>query len=125
MTLIEEQGQTLNELFPGATLANTGDGSYVITVPNVSLPDGWNAKTTTVRFIAPVGFPASRPDCFWTDASLRLSSGQIPANTGQTPLPTIGTPLLWFSWHVQRWSPNFDSLLTYMRVIQKRFSEIR
>jgi hypothetical protein len=125
MTPTEEQGEELKQKFPGATCVRAPDGSYLITVPNVPLPEGWNPRMTTVRFIAPVGFPASRPDCFWTDANLRLVGGRNPSNTGPNPMPHGPNPLLWFSWHVQRWSPNSDSLLTYFRVIENRLHELR
>lgn len=125
MTPAEEQGQELAKLHPGTTCMRIPDGSYLVTVPDVVLPEGWEPKTTTVRFIAPVGFPASKPDCFWTDVNLRLTGGRNPQNTGNTPLPSGPNPLLWFSWHVQKWSPNSDSLLTYFRVIKNRFLEMR
>jgi hypothetical protein len=125
MTLTEEQIQEIGKLYPGATSVKAGDGSYLITIPNVELPEGWNVKSTTVRFIAPVGYPHSKPDCFWTDPNLRLVGGLNPQNTGPNPLPNGPNPQLWFSWHTQRWSPNFDSLLTYLRVIKNRFLQLR
>jgi hypothetical protein len=125
MTITQEQIQELEQTFHGTSSSQLPDGSVVITVPNVELPAGWNSPTTTVRFVAPVGYPNSKPDCFWTDANLRLASGQIPQNTGPNPLPNHNGQLLWFSWHTQRWSPNFDSLLTYFRVVRNRFAELR
>ncbi len=125
MTPTEEQFQELAKQFPGATSAKAADGSCLIKIPNVELPDGWIPKMTTVWFVAPVGYPASKPDCFWTDLNLRLTGGRNPQNTGQTPLLNGPNPLLWFSWHAQKWSPNFDSLLTYFRVIRNRFLEMR
>ena len=62
MTIPEEQGVELEKKYPGTTCVRMPDGSYLVTVPNVVLPEGWTPHTTTVRFIAPVGFPASRPD---------------------------------------------------------------
>jgi hypothetical protein len=120
-----DQFEQLTLSCPGATWKQVGDGSLVITIPDVELPDGWNAKKTTVRFVAPVGYPVSRPDCFWADPTLRLTSGAVPANTGQNPLPDGPSSQLWFSWHVQRWSPNHDTLLTYFRAIKNRFREAR
>lgn len=125
MTITEEQGEELAQKRLGATCVKSPDGSYLVTVPNVVLPEGWTPNTTTVRFIAPVGFPASRPDCFWTDATLRLNGGRNPQNTGQNQLPNGPSPLLWFSWHLQKWNPNSDSLMTYLRVIENRFLELR
>jgi hypothetical protein len=126
MTPLEEQLQSLAQQYPGTTSSRIADGSCVITVPDVELPAGWNAKTTTIRFVAPVGYPNSKPDCFWTDPHLKVSgSPNPPQNTGPNPLPNSPGPLLWFSWHTQRWSPNFDSLLTYFRVIKNRLLQLR
>jgi hypothetical protein len=125
MTITEEQGVELATKRPGATCVPLPNGSYLVTVPNVILPEGWTFNTTTVRFLAPVGFPASRPDCFWADLDLRLKGGCMPQNTSQNPLPNEPSPLLWFSWHLQKWDPNSDSLLTYLRVIENRFLELR
>jgi len=125
MTIAQEQCDELAKKFPGTTCVLSPDGSYLITVPDVILPEGWTPRKTTVRFVAPVGFPASKPDCFWADLNLKLDGGRNPQNTGQTPLPYGPNPLLWFSWHVQRWSPNSDSLTTYFRVIENRFHELR
>ena len=125
MTIIEEQGAELAMKRPGATCVATPDGSCLVTVPNVLLPAGWTPNTVTVRFIAPVGFPTAKPDCFWTDFNLRLDGGRMPQNSGPNPLPNGPNPLLWFSWHLQKWDPNTDSLLTYLRVIENRFLELK
>lgn len=125
MTLIEEQSAELIQKRLGATCTANPDGSCLVTVPNVLLPAGWTPNTTTVRFIVPVGYPTARPDCFWADANLRLDGGRMPQNSGQSPLPNGPNPLLWFSWHLQKWDPNTDSLATYLRVIENRFLELR
>jgi hypothetical protein len=125
MTPIEKQFSELESKHAGATRNLLPDGSHVVSIPNVPLPPGWNARSTTVLFVVPVGFPASRPDCFWTDANLRLANGINPQNTGNNPLPGQTQAYLWFSWHVQKWSPNADSLSTYLHVIESRFCELR
>lgn len=123
MTPIEEQFEKLKAEYPAATLTSLPDGSYTVTIPGIALPTGWNANQTTVRFVVPVGYPGSRPDCFWADAQLRLTSGAPPQNSGTNLLPQHNGPLLWFSWHVQKWSPNSDTLLTYTNVIRNRFEK--
>ena len=124
MTPIEQQFARLQEHFSDAKCQPLGNGSQLITIPKLELPNGWNAKATTVRFLVPVGFPVSRPDCFWADPALRLANGAIPANTGQNP-PPDNSPQLWFSWHVTCWSPNHDTLLTFLNVIKARFHQAR
>jgi len=125
MTILEQQFQELVGKFPGARCDPIAGGSFVITAPNFLLPNGWTLKVTTIRFIVPVGYPMGRPDCFWTDAQLRIEGNRVPQNTGDNPIPGGPSPLLWFSWHVQSWNPNSDTLLTYLRVIEKRFRQLQ
>lgn len=125
MTLVDQQFELLTERKPGAVLTELPDGAYLVTVPNIELPDGWSKKVVTVKFMAPVGYPQSKPDCFWTDHDLRLQNGGVPQNTGATPIPHVGGTNLWFSWHVAMWSPNTDNLLTYMNVIKRRLHDPR
>lgn len=35
--------------------------------PNVSLPAGWNRQVSGILFLAPPGYPAAQPDCFWVE----------------------------------------------------------
>src|SRR5439155_15879006 len=100
MTPLEEQFEILRVEWPTARLERLGDGSHLISIPGVSLPKGWSKDSIELKFLAPVGYPFSRPDCFWTDSDLRLATGANPQNTGATPIPNVGTPQLWFSWHV-------------------------
>jgi hypothetical protein len=97
-----------------------------VTVPNLPIHDGWSAKSATVRFHVPVQFPTARPDCFWVDHSLTLADGRAPQNTGVNAIPGGSpVPLRWYSWHVTHWSPNADTLTTYLNVIRKRFADPR
>ena len=111
--------------YPGAIESRRPDGSVLITVPDIPLQGGWSKNSTSVRFFAPVGYPHAQPDCFWADSDLRLVSGAMPQATNISPIPGDGSASLWFSWHVSRWSPNRDSLLTYLKVIQNRLRECR
>jgi E2/UBC family protein E len=126
MTPLQQQFETLKAQFPEATLQQNPDGSATVIVPAVQLPEGWEPRATKVLFQAPVGYPQSRPDCFWTDMQLRIDRDpRVPQNTGANPMPFGPSGLLWFSWHVQNWSPNNDTLLTYFNVVKKRFTELR
>ena len=125
MSLIDDQFAELREHWPTATLTPLGSGAHLITVLDYALRPGWSRPTTTIKFIAPPGFPMAKPDCFWADPDLRVEPGRIPQNSGQNLIPEVNTPQLWFSWHVQTWNPNIDSLLTYFRVIERRLEEVR
>lgn len=97
------------------------DGSALIWIQQFSLPQGWNKTQTNVRFLVPVGYPIAKPDCFWTDADLRLASGVTPMNTQLNA--NYGGPeqLLWFSFHIGAWNANRDNLVTYANSIRSRF----
>jgi Prokaryotic E2 family E len=125
MTPLEEQFAILRSEWPEALLERIADGSHLITIPNLPLPAGWSKTVIDLKFVAPVGYPFSRPDCFWTDPDLRLANGATPQNTGANPIPHVGTPQLWFSWHVATWNPNSDNLLTYLRVVERRLHDLR
>jgi hypothetical protein len=113
----------------GATIQRRADGSYLVTVTGVELPDGWTPRTVDVLFVAPPGYPAAKPDCFWVSPPVRLANGAIPqaANEG-TALPydsVAGRRLTWFSWHLQMWDPNHGGLVTYYNVILQRLNPAR
>ena len=101
---------------------------HLIVVPGVLLPKGWDSNICTVLFVAPPGYPAARPDHFWTDIEIRVAQNKaIPHNTNisnGTELGRLGWPqwdqCMWWSWHLQMWNPNQSSLFTYMKVIQRR-----
>ena len=125
MTPLEQQFEVLRGYFPSACLEKLPGGPHLIVVPGIELPSGWSKLEVTIKFLAPVGYPLARPDCFWTDHDLRLANGGLPQNSGPNPLPQIGGPHLWFSWHLGSWDPNSDNLLTYVYVIERRFGNAR
>jgi hypothetical protein len=120
---LEDQLIELALLHPDASTLALPDGTTLITVPNIALPDGWNQTTTRVHFLLPIGYPMSRPDCFWADANLRLSSGMQPSASTVQTLPVSGEQALWFSWHLGLWNPMLDSIITYLRVVRERFEK--
>jgi len=126
MTLLDEQLEILRSQYPDAIVRHLPSGAALIVLPRIPLVDGWSKKSTAVRFLAPVGYPHAKPDCFWTDGDLRLAGGATPANTGGNPIPEINEGgHLWFSWHTAQWNPNRDSLLTYVNVIKNRLRDLR
>jgi len=52
---------------------------------------------------------------------VRLANGQTPQNSGFNQIPNHPETLLWFSWHLQDWNANTSTLMTWVRVIRKRF----
>lgn len=122
--LTELKSKSNNELIRAQLLPS---GAQLITVPNTKLPEGWSVATATIYFVAPAGYPGSQPDCFWVEEkALRLKGGATPNGTNDTnPIPEVGAKGTWFSWHLQSWNPNRDSLWTYLKVIMARFNDLK
>ena len=125
MNPVEKQFEVLKAYEPTATLEPLPDGLYIISIPNILLPNGWSKQSTQIKFIAPIGYPLARPDCFWADPDLRLANGNIPQNAQPNPTPPALNGYLWFSWHLSTWNPNNDNLLTYVNVIKRRLNDPR
>jgi hypothetical protein len=123
MTPYDEQLADLGERFKGVSAQPNPNGLALVTVPELVLPKGWNKPQTNIWFIIPNGYPYANPDCFWTDAALRLEGERMPQNTALQELAGVG-PTLWFSWHLNgAWRPNKDNLSTWMAVIANRFEQ--
>jgi hypothetical protein len=123
MAIVDEHVKELEEAWAGASHQPLPSGAVLVVVPGVKLR-GWSREATTVRFLAPVGYPHAKPDCFWADHGLRLANQAMPnAANENNPIPEVsnGSPGLWFSWHAAQWNPNRDTLLTFLNVIQDRF----
>lgn len=123
MSLLDEQLKILQEEFPEATITRLQDGSHVVMVPGVKLQNGWSHPHTTVKFLVLANYPHSAPDCFWVEPHIRLANGSVPKNSNPQIIPGTAENWLWFSWHTSRWSPNRDTLSTYMKVIEARLRD--
>lgn len=126
--IVEQQLDLLRKDYPEASATPLPTGAHLITIPNVAIPHGWNRQTTTILFLAPPGYPGAQPDCFWVEpGQMRLEAGGTPQGANDSnPIP--GAPprqLTWFSWHLQSWNPNQDSLVTYFNVIMQRFRSLQ
>lgn len=106
------------------------NGGVILRVNNVDIGPGWNRTLADVLFLAPPGYPAGKPDCFWVEpGNFRLENGATPqaANDGN-PIPgdiVVGRSTTWFSWHVDPWKPGSDDLVTYFQVILNRLRPAR
>jgi hypothetical protein len=118
---MEAQLLALQERFPGSSATSLPSGAMLIRIPNFKVPGGWNKDVVEVRFLAPVGYPYSQPDCFWADEGLRLANGGMPQNSNISPVPETTDRGCWFSWHLGSWTPGSDTLMTFVAVINDRF----
>ena len=123
MGILDEQFGQLKNAFPAAQLEPKPDGSAVIRLPAVALPNGWSVAATDVLFVVPVGYPVAKPDTFWADERLRLAGGAMPSNTSMNANYGGNQQMLWFSFHPNTWNPQLDNLLTYAKLIRRRFAD--
>lgn len=127
MTPFEQHLQDLQKVCPGTTATRLPSGAQLVTIPDYELPEGWNRERVTILFVAPPAYPAAQPDCFWAEpGGMRLANGGTPQGSNDAnPIPEIGPRGTWFSWHLQHWNPNRDSLLSYFKVIEQRFKALQ
>jgi len=125
MTPLQEQFEILKNEYQEAVSQQLPSGACLIVIPNFKLSNGWSHQSTTVKFLAPVGYPFAKPDCFWIEPTVRLKSGGMPQNCNISAIPEVNVNHLWFSWHVAQWNPNRDNLLTFVRVIESRLKDPR
>ena len=125
LDIVDQHVDVLKQAYPRTRHQRRNDGSVLVEISEFPLPPGWNAGTTTVSFVVPLGYPQARPDSFWTDPSLRLKHEGMPANSGLNTNYGGPDPRLWFSYHPERWDPNRDSLWTYLKLIRRRFEDPR
>lgn len=102
-------------------------GRDLIVLREQPLPAHWNRAKTDILVMAPQGYPAAAMDMFWVTPGLTLASGAVPAN-GDVTETYAGQAWQRFSWHYDatcRWSPLSDSLLTHLRFVRVRLSQVR
>jgi len=102
-------------------------GAHLVEIRGYRLSADWSQREVTITFVAPPGYPSAQPDCFWVSPTgIRLRDGRTPQNTNDAnPVPEAGPKGTWFSWHVQSWNPNRDSLITYFNIIKGRLEPAR
>src|SRR5487761_1688823 len=110
--LIDTQLAELKQRYPAARIDRTPDGQQLLVVPGIAPGPGWNMSQVTVRILLPTGFPHVKPDCFYTDAGLLLTTGAEPGSSAVQGV--FGDQLRWFSWHLQAWDATTGSLQKYV-----------
>ena len=108
----------------------TGPDGDWLKIKNFKLPPGWNKEKVKLLILIPSGYPATPPDNFYVDNSLRLANGNLPGATSANK-NKLGEPWLQFSYHVEKsdWSPHADilhghNLLTFLKGAEERLSEV-
>ena len=87
------------------------------------LPLGWNKNETKLLLITDISYPNSKLDMFWVEPGLRLNDGRIP-QAGDSIETYLGQQWQRFSWHVQKWNPAVDNIITYLDTIDARLRQL-
>ena len=74
--------------------------------------------------ISDVSYPNSKLDMFWVDVDLKLDGGKVP-QAGGTIENYNGQQWQRFSWHVQKWNPARDNVITYLDTIDARLRQLQ
>lgn len=88
------------------------------------LPKGWNKIETRLLLITDISYPNSKLDMFWVDPGLQLNGGKVP-QAGETIENHLGQQWQRFSWHVQKWNPAIDNLITYLGTVDARLGQLQ
>ncbi len=126
MSILEAQLQELRDRYGAVKTTVLRSGAVLIEIASHLLPAGWNKERSSIRFLAPQGFPHAAPDCFWTDGDLALQGDREPQNSSvSNPIPEDGGTGRWFSWHLtSAWNPNRDTLSTWVNSINDRLKRL-
>jgi hypothetical protein len=126
MGIPEVQTEELRQRYADLRMQALPSGAIQVAIGSVPLPAGWSKACTSIRFLVPAGYPFAAPDCFWADNDLLLEGGRMPCSAGNNnTIPETTEIGLWFSWHVQGWNPNRDTLSSWMNTIGDRLRRIQ
>lgn len=95
-----------------------------VTFEKYPLPPGWSKKETRLLLITDISYPNSKMDMFWVDPDLRLDGERIP-QAGGTIETHVGKQWQRFSWHVQKWNPAVDNVITYLGTVDARLKQLQ
>lgn len=97
------------------------DGSVVLIIGPVQLPNGWSTHASRVVIVVPPGYPEQRPQGFYAESELKLAGGTAPKTSSQATI--AGEPVTSFCWNPANWDHARDGLWKYAKLMAERFSE--
>lgn len=97
----------------------TGNQIFVV-FEKYPLPPGWSKQETRLLIITDISYPNSKLDMFWVDEDVRLADGGRIPQAGGTFETYVNKRWHRFSWHVQKWNPAVDNLITYLGTVDAR-----
>ncbi len=99
----------------------TGNQIFIL-FEKYPLPPGCNKRETRLLLITDISYPNSKLDMFWVDPDLKLNGDRIP-QAGDAIETYLGQQWRRFSWHVQKWNPAIDSIITYLGTVDARLRQ--
>lgn len=119
LNLLREQG------FQVALYRDPPEGSRIyIVFDKYPLPKGWSKQETRLLLITDISYPNSKIDMFWVDPGLSLDGGKVPLS-GEVIETHLGQQWRRFSWHVQKWNPAIDNVITYLGTVDARLRQLQ
>ncbi len=100
------------------------NNQILVVIEKYPVPSGWNKSETTLLLVADIGYPNSKMDMFWTDLDLKLGGDRIP-QAGEVVQQFLGKQWRRFSWHVQKWNPAVDNIVTYLGTVDARLGQLQ
>jgi len=93
------------------------------------LPTGWYKKETHLLLMTDISYPNSKLDMFWVDPDVKLEGDRIPqaGEAIEKYRDKDGTDKDWrrFSWHVAKWNPAVDNIITYLGTVDARLRQLK
>lgn len=118
LNLLKEQGHLVE-----AHRDPTNGNRIFVIFEKYQLSSGWNRAETKLLLIADISYPNSKLDMFWTDPGLTLANGKIP-QAGEVIENYLNQQWQRFSWHVQKWNPAVDNIITYLGTVDSRLGQL-
>ena len=114
LRVLEEQGHCIS------VHRNSSNANQIhVIFEKYSLPNGWNKKVTRLLVNTDVSYPNSKIDMFWVEPGLAIDGGKVP-QAAESVETHMGQLWQRFSWHVQKWNPAVDNIITYLGTIDER-----
>ena len=95
------------------------DKQICVMFKNYKIPSNiWDRSQVDLLVIAYPTYPNVKMDMFWVDPPLTLKSNKsIEAAQSNEQ---CGKTWQRFSWHVNKWNPAHDNIMTYLQVVDHR-----
>lgn len=120
---LEADLHSLREQGFQVTPHRNGNQIYIV-FDKYPLPKGWKKTETQLLLITDISYPNSKLDMFWVDIDLLLDSGKVP-QAGDSIENHNGQQWRRFSWHVQKWNPAVDNVITYLGTVDARLGQLQ